>query len=134
MHPKTHQRAPRDLSRLALTLGFGSGHARHVRQVWRCRRDAPCQGGAAALVAALCLPLLLAGCGGKPGAPDYPRAKWCPRLADGGMEKGRAGRKIDLIVLYTTEHPADYARKLWRESGSFSGHFTSPGKGRFGSS
>lgn len=83
-----------------------------------------------AVAVTLCLLLLLAGCGGRPGAADYPGAKWCPRSADGGMEKGRAGKQIDLVVLYTTEHPAVYARKLWRESASLSGHYIVTGKGK----
>lgn len=82
-----------------------------------------------AVAVALCLPLLLAGCGDKPGAADYPGAKWFPRLADGGFEKGRDGRKVGFIILYTTEHPADYARKYWRELDVLSGHYIVTGKG-----
>ncbi|HEX5221419.1 MAG TPA: N-acetylmuramoyl-L-alanine amidase [Verrucomicrobiae bacterium] len=44
-------------------------------------------------------------------------------MARGGFEQGRSGKRIDFIILYTTEHQADRAIKLWRESESLSGHY-----------
>lgn len=64
-----------------------------------------------------------AGCGGPPEGEGYPSARWFPRSTQGGFEKGRHGKKIDLIILYTTEHAADRAKRLWRESEAVSGHY-----------
>jgi O-antigen ligase len=106
-------------------LGPGGGAVRPMCQTyatWPQATDAG-RGAGAVLGAALCLPLVLASCGERPGVVDYPGARWFPRLADGGFSKGRGARKIDLVILYTTEHPADYAQKYWRESDSLSGHY-----------
>jgi len=67
--------------------------------------------------------LLLSGCNGRPVGAGYPDAQWFPRSTKGGFEQGRHGKKIDLIVIYTTEHTADRIKKLWRESEGKSGHY-----------
>jgi N-acetyl-anhydromuramyl-L-alanine amidase AmpD len=61
-------------------------------------------------------------------AVDYPEAKPFPRRSAGGAES-RGGKPIDLIILYSTEHPADEALKLWCESHSLSGHYIVTAKG-----
>jgi len=74
-----------------------------------------------------CLYLLMlvvqAGCYGRPSGEGYPSAKWIPRETRFGSEKGRHGKRIDLIILYTTEHTADRAMQLWGESPNRSGHY-----------
>lgn len=79
------------------------------------------------LVSLLLLPC--AGCGRRTEGPGYPEAKWYPRSAQGGFDEGRQGATIDRIILYTTEHSAEKARKLWRESESLSGHYMVTMKG-----
>jgi N-acetyl-anhydromuramyl-L-alanine amidase AmpD len=78
--------------------------------------------GVAPLVVLLCA-FTLAGCGRRPEGYGYPQAKWFSRTAQGGFEEGRQGRKLDLVILYTTEHAAEKASRLWRESESLSGHY-----------
>ncbi len=71
----------------------------------------------------LCLFAMLVGCHRSPQHADYPDAKWIPRLVQAGFDKGRHQRKVDLIILYTTEHTAEDAMDLWRKSDSMSGHY-----------
>jgi len=74
--------------------------------------------------------VFLPGCDRAPEGAGYPKAKWVSRTVAGGYENGRQGTKIDRIILYTTEHPAERARKLWRDSGSLSGHYMVTCKGQ----
>ena len=73
-------------------------------------------------MAAVAVALLLSGCHKTPKA-DYATAKWFSRLPPDGYTPAREGRKIDLIILYTTEHAAERIRKLWCESPAVSGHY-----------
>lgn len=85
---------------------------------------------AAVLLAFPCMLLFFSGCGGRPKNVGFPEAEWLPRLTQGGFEEGRRGQSIDLIILYTTEHAVERAKKLWRESESLSGHYMVTGEGK----
>jgi N-acetyl-anhydromuramyl-L-alanine amidase AmpD len=73
----------------------------------------------------LCLLLALAACGchNSRDEADFPGAKWLGRSIKAGMTEGRENNQVGLLILYTTEHSAGRAAKLWRESESVSGHY-----------
>jgi len=74
--------------------------------------------------------LAVAACDGPPRQRDFPEAAWHGRTGTGGFTHGRSGASINLIILYTTEHSAERALKLWRESESVSGHYVVSQQGK----
>ncbi len=60
-------------------------------------------------------------------APQYgprdPMAAWMGPVPDTARSQGRSGAAIDRIIFYTSEHTADRAAKLWKDSGAVSGHY-----------